>query len=131
MGGEIYLDTEGTCRVGDLSVSKAFGDGDNAPYISQKPDVFYNKICNMTKYIVMACDGLWDVINNDELYLLIEDLKKNKKENLAIGLATEALKRGTSDNVSVIVIEIMKNMSNQNTYTNTNISSSEMTVTIE
>jgi serine/threonine protein phosphatase PrpC len=116
MGGEIYLDTEGTCRVGDLSVSKAFGDGDNAPYISQKPDVFYKKICNMTKYVVMACDGLWDVINNDELYLLLDNLKKNNKENLAIGLATEALRRGSSDNVSVIVIEIKKNLDqNQDT----------------
>lgn len=110
IGGEIYLDTEGTCRIGDLSVSKAFGDGDNAPYISQKPDVFYKKICNMTKYVVMACDGLWDVIENDELFILLEELKKNNRTNLAIGLATEALKRGTTDNVSVIVIEITKNL---------------------
>ena len=106
MGGEIYVDTEGTYRVGDLSVSKAFGDGDNAPYISQKPDVFYKKICIMTKYVVMGCDGLWDVISNDELYSILEGIKKSGEENLAIGLVKFALQKGTSDNVSVIVIEI-------------------------
>jgi len=115
IGGEIYLDTEGTCRIGDLSVSRAFGDGDNAPYISQKPDIYYKKICNMTKYVVMACDGLWDVIDNDELYEILEGIKNKGVKNYAVGLATEALRRGSSDNVSVIVIEIMKDLEKENT----------------
>ena len=44
MGGEVYKDSEGTVRIGDLSLSRAFGDGDNLPYISQKPDIYYKKI---------------------------------------------------------------------------------------
>jgi serine/threonine protein phosphatase PrpC len=106
MGGEIYQDTEGTIRIGDLSLSRAFGDGDNAPYISQKPDVHYNKITKLTKYIVMGCDGLWDVINNEDLFELLNNYKKNNSENLAAELANEALRRGTTDNVSIIIIEI-------------------------
>ena len=107
MGGEIYLDSEGVYRIGDLSLSRAFGDGDNAPYISQKPDIFYKKICPLTKYIVMGCDGLWDVVQNDELFKLIEELKKNGYvENLASCLASECLKRGCTDNISIIIIEI-------------------------
>lgn len=105
MGGEIYNDTEGTCRIGDLSVSRAFGDGDNAPYISQKPDVYYKKITEQTAFVVMGCDGLWDVINNDELFLLLEKYKNNSDKNLASCLANEALIRGSTDNISVIVIE--------------------------
>lgn len=106
MGGEIYKDSEGTVRVGDLSLSRAFGDGDNAPFISQVPDVYYKKITSNTKYIVMGCDGLWDVIENEELYNLLELYSKNKSNNLAADLANEALLRGTHDNVSVIIIEI-------------------------
>jgi len=106
IGGEIYNDSEGVCRIGDLSLSRAFGDEDNAPYISQKPDVFYKKICKLTKYIVMGCDGLWDVIANDELYNLLESYKKNKSKNYASDLVTESLNRGSTDNISIIIIEI-------------------------
>lgn len=108
MGGEIYLDSEGVYRIGDLSLSRAFGDGDNAPYISQKPDVFYKKICADTKYIVMGCDGLWDVVKNEELYQLLDGFKQNGySENLASCLATECLKRDCTDNISIIIIEIL------------------------
>ena len=108
IGGEVYADSEGTIRVGDLSVSKAFGDGDNAPYISQKPDVFYKKITDQTEYIVMGCDGLWDVIENKDLFKLLNKFKAKNSKNLAIDLAQEALNRGTTDNVSAIIIEIVK-----------------------
>ncbi len=105
MGGEIYMDSEGTIRIGDLSLSRAFGDGDNSPYISQKPDVHYKKVTPKTKYVVMACDGLWDVIKNEELNGLLKRLKSNGSKNLAADLANEALIRGTGDNVSIIIIE--------------------------
>lgn len=106
MGGEIYEDSVGVERIGDLSVSKAFGDGDNAPYISQKPDVFYKKITSKTKYVVMGCDGLWDVIENKDLFDLLNNFKESGSKNLAADLAQKALKKGTTDNVSVIIIEI-------------------------
>jgi serine/threonine protein phosphatase PrpC len=110
MGGEIYLDSEDVCRIGDLSLSRAFGDGDNAPYISQKPDVYYKKICDDTKYIVMGCDGLWDVVKNEELSGLLTQFKKNgSSENLASCLATECLQRDCTDNISIIIIEMIDN----------------------
>jgi len=105
IGGEIYKDSEGVFRVGQLSLARAFGDGDNAPYISQVPDVFYNKITINTKYIVMACDGLWDVVDNKDLFSLLEDYKKENSKNLAANLAQEALKKGSYDNVSIIILE--------------------------
>ena len=107
MGGIIKKDDEGTYRIGDLAVSRSFGDGDNAPYISQVPDIYYKKITPNTKYIVMACDGLWDVINNEELHPLIKKFKENGSKNLAISLVNEALKRKSGDNISAIVIEII------------------------
>jgi serine/threonine protein phosphatase PrpC len=108
MGGEIYKDSEGTYRIGDLSLSRAFGDEDNAPYISQIPDVYYKKITPDTKYVVMACDGLWDVIKNKNLYKLLENSTKNNK-NLAVDLAEHALKIGSTDNISVIVLHFQDN----------------------
>jgi serine/threonine protein phosphatase PrpC len=107
IGGEVYKDSEGVYRIGDLSLSRAFGDGDNAPYISQTPDVYYNKVTKNTKYIVMACDGLWDVIENKDLFELLESYKSNNSKNLAVNLANEALKKGSYDNVSIIIIEFI------------------------
>jgi serine/threonine protein phosphatase PrpC len=109
MGGEIYKDSEGVYRIGDLSLSRAFGDGDNAPYISQKPDIFVKKITPETKYIVMACDGLWDIIDSEDLGSVINKiLKKKNQDNIAVGLANWALDNGSTDNVSVIVIEVIQ-----------------------
>lgn len=107
IGGDIYRDSEGTFRIGNLSLSKAFGDGDTSPYISQKPDSFYLKITSQTKYIVLACDGLWDVVDNLEINQLIKKCKKNKINNIAVFLAEIALKKGSTDNVSVIVLEFI------------------------
>ena len=105
MGGEVYKDSESVFRIGDLSLSRAFGDGDNAPYISQIPDVFYKKISNQTKYIVMACDGLWDVIQSENLGNVINQFKNSN--NLAVELVNYAIANGSTDNVSVIIIEIL------------------------
>lgn len=109
MGGEIYKDSEGVVRIGDLSLSRAFGDGDNAPYISQKPDIFLKKITPQTKYIVMACDGLWDIVESEDLGKVINKILKAKPKanNLAVELAKYALDEGSGDNVSIIVIEII------------------------
>lgn len=109
MGGEIYRDSEYVCRIGDLSVSKAFGDEDNAPYISQEPDIYLKKINQYTKYIVMACDGLWDIVDSEDIGKVIDELNKNKPENIAIELANWALKEGSTDNISIIIIEIIYN----------------------
>jgi len=106
MGGEIYKDSEGVIRIGDLSLSRAFGDGDNAPYISQKPDIYYKKITKYTKYIIMACDGLWDVIESESIGKIIKELNKSNPENIAIELANYALLKGSTDNISIIVIEV-------------------------
>lgn len=109
MGGEIYKDSDGVVRIGDLSLSRAFGDGDNAPYISQEPDIFIKKITPQTKYIIMACDGLWDIIDSEDLGKIINKIYKKKPntDNLAVELAQYALDQGSGDNVSVIAIEVV------------------------
>ena len=102
LGGKIYKDRDNTYRIGDLSVSKSFGDGDNYPFISQEPDIFYDVITDKCKYLVMACDGFWDVIKNEELPQLI---KNCNEKYLSVYLTNIALKKGTDDNISIIVIQ--------------------------
>ena len=57
--------------------------------------------------LVMACDGLWDVMGSqDAVDFVLEHLKARPADagGAADGLAKRALALGTSDNVSVLVM---------------------------
>jgi len=112
----IHFD-QGDWRIGDLSVSRAFGDLDNTPYITHKPDIFVYKLKNTYEFILMACDGLFDVMENHEAINFIRDQRdKNHVEfytfdnsidnskNIAKKLGIYALNKGSTDNVSIMII---------------------------
>jgi serine/threonine protein phosphatase PrpC len=97
---------DGDYRIGDLSVSRSFGDLDNTPHVTHIPEMKCNKIRN-GKFIIMACDGLWDVLQNHEA---VNFVLSNNNENIAEELAKLAYKKWedndeASDNISVIVIK--------------------------
>lgn len=110
-GGKIYNDGY-DWRISGLSVSRAFGDT-SSPYTSPIPDVILYKICKLDKFIIMACDGLWDVVDNQTAvnFVLhacynINGARINEKINIAEQLAEYAITQGSQDNVTVIVIFI-------------------------
>lgn len=108
-GGTIYFDGL-EWRVDNLSVSRAFGDL-SSKYTQPIPDLFVHKISKNDKFMIMACDGLWDVVDtqmatNFVLHLCYDENGKriNEKTNIAGKLVDFALSQGSSDNVSVIII---------------------------
>ncbi|BCS83285.1 putative protein phosphatase 2c [Cotonvirus japonicus] len=120
---EIHYEA-GDWRIGDLSVSRSFGDLDNTPHVSHVPDVYNYQLQDDDEFIVLACDGVWDVLENHEVVNFVRDHIKNKPdhlsfykipgrypsmevnetENIARKLASYAIARGSSDNVSVITV---------------------------
>ena len=103
LGGKIRYDG---CdwRVKDLSVSRAFGDNESKPFISHLPDVTKFTLRNNDKFIILACDGLWDVLSNKQTCDFILKLKKNQfSGNYAKALAEHGYKEGSYDNISVVV----------------------------
>ena len=112
----------GDWRIGDLSVSRSFGDLDNTPYVTHRPESFIYMLDKNSDFIIMACDGLWDVIQNHEAINFVRDhLKNNNIEYydipdrypsdevintncIARKLTSYAFARGSSDNVSIIII---------------------------
>ena len=113
LNGNIYFDGF-DWRISDLSVSKSFGDMDALPYVSHKPDIFKYKLNKNDKFIILACDGLWDVISNqDACNYVLDNISKsdistnnnsNSKKNIAFNLANFAISNGSTDNVSIIII---------------------------
>lgn len=51
----------------------------------------------------MASDGLWDVMSNVEVVSIIKDTVK-EPGMCSKRLATEAVERGSKDNITVIVV---------------------------
>lgn len=100
-------------RIGLLSVSRTFGDLDTK-HISHIPEIFRFQYEKTIKFIIMACDGLWDVMTNQEAvdfilehsYDISTKTRINPEINVSQLLAKFAFDKGSSDNVSVIVIFI-------------------------
>jgi serine/threonine protein phosphatase PrpC len=111
LGGKIAFDGY-DWRINDLSVSRAFGDLESAPYLTNYPDIFRYKLTPSDKFLVLACDGLWDVMSNQDVvnfilsgcYDMSTGKKINKNINIAKRLAEQAIMRGSTDNVSIIVV---------------------------
>lgn len=107
-GGNVYFDGL-EWRVDNLSVSRAFGDT-TSKYTQPLPDVYLHKISKHDRFIILACDGLWDVVDNQTavnfvLHFCYDENGKhiNDKLNIADKLAEYAISQGSTDNVSVIV----------------------------
>jgi serine/threonine protein phosphatase PrpC len=108
-GGVVYFDGI-DWRIDNLSLSRAFGDT-SSPHTSPVPDVYDYKLCSNDKFIILACDGLWDVIDNRTAVNFVlhfcYDVKGNRineNVNIAEKLARYAIEMGSTDNVSIIIL---------------------------
>lgn len=113
LGGKITQDPGDDPRIEGLSLSRALGDFDAEKFVSHIPEIFRYELDKRDKFLILACDGLWDVFQNQQAIdfvlnklLTIKKLKttKNNVNNIAHLLAKEAINRGSQDNVSVIIV---------------------------
>jgi len=103
LGGKVVF--WGVWRVeGILAVSRAIGDRMLKKFVSAQPDFVSANITADDTYMVMASDGLWDVMENDEVGRLCSKIKNAHKA--AEYLAKEAYKRGSADNICVLVVDL-------------------------
>jgi len=120
---------------GRLAVSRSFGDSDLGESVSASPFVSIFDLEKMKisfidtaidnksgeknlagklhedrhdLFLILACDGLWDVFQDEEVAHWIYKHEGNKDDlnQVAEGLVKAALKKGTQDNVSVLLIKL-------------------------
>ena len=97
----------GRWRVqGILAVSRAIGDVKLQPYVSGCPEIIEKQLDNDDYFLVLASDGLWDVLRNDEVGKFVMGYKDKKFSNVARDLCFEAIILGSTDNVTVQVIDL-------------------------
>ncbi|KAG2498849.1 hypothetical protein HYH03_003041 [Edaphochlamys debaryana] len=93
----------GTWRVGGvLAVSRAFGDRPLKKFVVPTPAMMDENLTAEDEFLLLASDGLWDVMSNQEAVTLIRDIKD--PEQAAKKITEEALGRGSNDNISCVVI---------------------------
>lgn len=104
---------------GDLAVSRGFGDfrfklNNTKNQLEQKvsclPDIIIqNRNNEEDEFIVLACDGVWDIATNKECSNMVQDIFQEGEKDL--GLACEeildlSLKKGSKDNISALIVEL-------------------------
>ena len=123
----VKIDAPWRVLPGRLSVSRTFGDirakdekfGGNKTAIIALPDINEIVLDNEYNFIVIGCDGIFDVLKNEELLECIQIVIKEKKikdfknvdmhklcGEFASMIIKSALAKDSYDNVSCIVIAI-------------------------
>jgi len=59
--------------------------------------------CISDNFLMIACDGVWDVIEDDEVVGIISNSKAEKKA-IAQTFCDEALKRESTDNITALIV---------------------------
>ncbi|KAF5738791.1 protein phosphatase 2C 13 [Tripterygium wilfordii] len=105
-----YIDDEYV--NGSLAVTRALGDwdlkmplGSASPLISE-PDVRQIMITEDDQFLIIGCDGIWDVMSSQHAVSLVCCALKrhNDPERCARELVMEAIERHSPDNLTAVVI---------------------------
>ncbi|XP_047969313.1 probable protein phosphatase 2C 59 isoform X1 [Salvia hispanica] len=96
----------GTWRVGGvLAVSRAFGDRLLKQYVVADPDIQEEKVDDTLEFLILASDGLWDVVTNEEAVSMTKPIPD--PEDAAKRLLQEANQRGSGDNITIVVVRFL------------------------
>ncbi|PON31310.1 Protein phosphatase, partial [Trema orientale] len=87
---------------GQLAVSRAFGDKSLKSHLRSDPDIQDTTVDTNTDILILASDGLWKVMANQEAV----DIARKTRDPLkaAKHLTAEAVKRESKDDISCIVV---------------------------
>ncbi|KAJ6238450.1 hypothetical protein M0813_26420 [Anaeramoeba flamelloides] len=96
---------------GGLAVSRCFGDRDFQPWVSAKPVIkCFDLAREDRKYLVLACDGVWDVLSNQDVTDIVMENANQDVQRIATKIKSNAYSKESTDNISVIVIDLLPNI---------------------
>ena len=87
--------------MGDLAVSRSLGDVSCSPYVTPKPYISETFIGDDADFLIVACDGLFDVVEDQEACDIVNSYPIASS---AMTLRDYAYLLNSGDNISVIVI---------------------------
>jgi protein phosphatase 1L len=92
----------GTWRVGGvLAVSRSFGNRQLKQWVVSHPEIREDLMHSTTSCVILASDGIWDVVDNQEAIDIVAQYED--AESAAKALATFAYEKGSYDNISCVI----------------------------
>lgn len=115
-GGKV-INWYGARVFGVLAMSRAIGDWYLRPWIIPVPEITFMTRSEEDDCLILASDGLWDVMSNDEVGELARRLLRRRRRSMmndeipaaqavADALTEIAYGRNSSDNISIIVVDL-------------------------
>uniref|UniRef100_A0A1I7UJP1 PPM-type phosphatase domain-containing protein n=1 Tax=Caenorhabditis tropicalis TaxID=1561998 RepID=A0A1I7UJP1_9PELO len=106
-GGQLFV-IGGELRVnGVLNLTRALGDVAGRPMISNQAESFQKTIDASDYLVLLACDGISDVLNTSDLYNLVQafvhQYPVEEYNDLARFICNEAISAGSADNVTIVI----------------------------
>ncbi len=89
---------------GVLAITRALGDCYMKNLVVGAPYTTATEIGDDDEFLILACDGLWDVCTDQQAVDLIRDVKDPKKASSI--LCAYALEQMTTDNITVMVVRL-------------------------
>nr|XP_003224092.1 PREDICTED: protein phosphatase 1B isoform X1 [Anolis carolinensis]XP_008113922.1 PREDICTED: protein phosphatase 1B isoform X1 [Anolis carolinensis]XP_016850994.1 PREDICTED: protein phosphatase 1B isoform X1 [Anolis carolinensis] len=100
---------------GSLAVSRALGDydykcvdgkGPTEQLVSPEPEVYEIVRAEEDEFIVLACDGIWDVMSNEELCEFVKSRLEvsDDLEKVCNWVVDTCLHKGSRDNMSIVLV---------------------------
>lgn len=115
MGGKV-INWNGARVFGVLAMSRAIGDRYLRPWIIPVPEITFTTRVDEDECLILASDGLWDVMTNDEVGEVARRLLRRRRrlmvdeispaQAIANYLTEMAYGRNSSDNISIIVVDL-------------------------
>ncbi|CAN6814901.1 unnamed protein product [Brassica oleracea] len=117
LGG--YVDCcNGVWRIqGTLAVSRGIGDRYLKEWVIAEPETKTLRIKPEFEFLILASDGLWDKVTNQEAVDVVRpycvDVENPKTLSACQKLVELSGKRGSLDDISLIIIQLQKFMANK------------------
>ncbi|KAG0725419.1 Protein phosphatase 1B [Chionoecetes opilio] len=102
---------------GSLAVSRALGDyeyknvegkGPCEQLVSPEPEIYIERRQEEDEFLVLACDGIWDVMTNEDLCAFVRSrfLISDDLEGITNHVIDTCLHKGSRDNMSLVLISM-------------------------
>ncbi len=91
-----------------LAMTRVLGDfGMDKHIVPPMADIVEYPRDSSAAFIVLACDGIWDVMTNEDVALFVVNrIATTKLEDIPAQLLDECLHRNSTDNMSVYIIKL-------------------------
>ncbi|XP_004503481.1 probable protein phosphatase 2C 6 [Cicer arietinum] len=115
-GGKV-IHWNGARVFGVLAMSRAIGDRYLRPWIIPVPEITFTARTDEDECLILASDGLWDVMTNEEVGDIARHILRRRRRSLSMeeispaqvvadSLTEIAYSRNSKDNISIIVVDL-------------------------